>query len=97
MALQTDRFNWNQYSDWGWGSQWGSAPTEASMLGLPVAEATTVVEDGVTYELQEFEGGSIRWKVATDPDGNYADSAQITLMPEVQAEYDRLWKEAMNL
>lgn len=97
MALQTDRFNWNQYSDWGWGSQWGSAPTEASMLGLPVAEATTVVEDGVTYELQEFEGGSIRWKVATDPDGNYADPAQITLKPEVQAEYDRLWKEAMNL
>ena len=53
--------------------------SKVSAIGLPVAAAKTVVENGVTYEVQEYSGGTVKWAIPGAAAAANAGDAQITL------------------
>lgn len=60
-------------------------PSEIAALGVPVAEAETVVENEVTYQVQKLEHGSIKWKATTNRLVPSAADAVISLDADAQA------------
>ena len=104
MASQWDPVGFGQFARW---SQeiTGKIEKEA-LLGVPVAEARTVVQQGAVYLVQRFENGSARWKLPVNPFTGDADpfagkytfnaraieDAVITLSPQAQEVYDT-WKK----
>lgn len=68
---------WTQYAEWANG-YWGGEATDATALGLPIADPVLTNKDGVSYETQQFEGGTITWRMLSEDYAN-VDQATITL------------------
>ena len=83
-ALYQNRGTWTQSTQWTHGS-WDGFPSEIAALGVPVAEAETVVENEVTYQVQKFEHGSIKWEATTNRLVPSAADAVISLDADAQA------------
>ncbi|MEU7993005.1 hypothetical protein [Rothia amarae] len=83
-ALEQGRGTWTQSTQWAHGS-WNGYPSEIAALGVPVAEAETVVENEVTYQVQKFEHGSIKWEATTNRLVPSAADAVISLDADAKA------------
>lgn len=74
---------WDSYSDTNQYKEWNQGElglhSKVSAIGLPVAAAKTVVENGVTYEVQEYSGGTVKWAIPGATAAANAGDAQITL------------------
>lgn len=79
------RFTYNDFSAWSNPTPSGDTAPHA-FLGVPLGDGKTVVENGITYQIQKFEHGSIKWEV---PVGDAAaKDAVVTLDAETQKIYD---------
>lgn len=83
-ALGQGRGAWTQSTQWRLGD-WNGYPSEIAALGVSVAEAETVVENGVTYQVQKFEHGSIKWKATTNRLAPSTADAVISLDADAKA------------
>ena len=82
---KSGRFDYNDFSGWYDYTPSGDVAPQA-FLGVPVEDGKTVVENGITYQVQRFEHGSIKWEV---PVGDAAaKDAVVTLDAETQKIYD---------
>lgn len=87
-ALEQGRGTWTQSTQWAHGS-WNGYPSEIAALGVPVAEAETVVENEVTYQVQKFEHGSIKWEATTNRLAPSAADAVISLDADAKVAVDQ--------
>lgn len=92
-ALGQDRGTWTQSTEWEHGD-WNGYPEETATLGVPVAEAETVVENGVTYQTQRFEHGSIKWEVPSSrlaTETREVKNAVISLDADAKETLEQWW------
>lgn len=91
---------WLGYNDYGLYNHdediWAGGPEEyasypQAYLGLPTAQSQVIEENGVKYEVQQFEHGTAKWKIEPRPwshDLSGNANAKITLDPQTQARFD---------
>lgn len=77
QKIQQSRGTWTQFAEWTNGD-WNGGTTQVTALGLPTADPIVTVKDGVSYETQQFEGGTITWRMLAEDNANI-DQATITL------------------
>lgn len=73
----------------------GDVPTPQNLIGAPVVESTVLEENGVKFEVQQFEHGQVKWKIQPDSAARgYLDlgvdiAPIITLDAQTQAVLDQ--------
>ncbi len=107
LGRSATRWTLHHYSEFDlWSHRIWDTINQQAVLGAPIAQAQTVVEEGVTYSVQRFENGSVKWKLPLNPftgridpfagkhHFNESDLAggEITLDPQAQAAYEA-WKK----